>query len=90
MSCKEVYCGQTGCANLSKRKHCNCTIDQWDVHLQDKGLAGTFNSTTNQITMFAPVNAAFSQNIFRVSPHACWTDLPMYCGRFFHSLHCEC
>ncbi|KAL3153698.1 Expansin-B5 [Trebouxia sp. C0010 RCD-2024] len=37
------------------------------MHLrqQDKGLASTFNSSTNKITMFAPVNAAFSQNIFK-------------------------
>lgn len=38
-----------------------------EVSLQGKGLSGTFNSTTNKITMFAPINAAFSQNIFSVS-----------------------
>ena len=36
--------------------------------MQGKGLAGTFNATTNQITMFAPVNAAFTSDIFEVSP----------------------
>ena len=35
--------------------------------MQGKGLGGTFNSTTSQITMFAPVNAAFTSNMFQVS-----------------------
>ena len=40
------------------------------VTLQGKGLSGTFESTTNKITMFAPVNAAFSQEVFSVSSTA--------------------
>ena len=38
--------------------------------LQGKGLLGTFNSSANKITMFAPVDAAFSQNLFSVSSQA--------------------
>ena len=34
--------------------------------LQGKGLANTFDSTTNKITMLAPVNSAFTKMIFQV------------------------
>lgn len=41
--------------------------------LQGKGFGGTFNSTTSQITMFAPVNAAFTANMFQVGVF-CFAD----------------
>ncbi|DBA95814.1 TPA: Expansin-B5 [Trebouxia sp. C0004] len=39
-------------------------LSMWVSLLQGKGLGGTFNTTTSQITMFAPTNAAFTSNIF--------------------------